>query len=186
MKKWVLLSAITFGLLSALNGQPREWAYHAGTTVQLSEINGPNAVSAGMTAGVSNGRILLGFYSLKALTPAQAPTFESTLEEYGFQGAFLYPATSRLNLTFGLRAGYGEAGMKAIYKRVSEGTEKANIWAISPEVGVEFPLSRRLSLAYSSGYRWLWGAENLEDVSCGSYSSLYSALSLRVGFFPGR
>ena len=186
MKKWVLLSAITFGLLSAISGQPREWGYHAGTAVQLSEVNGSNAVSAGMTAGVSNGRILIGFYGLKALTPAQTPTYESTLEEYGFLGTFLYPLTSRLNLGFGVRAGYGEAGMEAIYKRVSEGVQKEDIWAISPELGIEFPLTRHLSLSYGGGYRWLWGAENLEKVDCGSYSSFYSALSLRVGFFPGR
>ena len=94
--------------------------------------------------------------------------------------------STRLNLNFGLRVGVGEAGMEAIQKRVSEGIQKEDIWATSPEVGIEFPLSRNLSLAYTGGYRWLWGAENLEDVGCGSYSSFYTALSLRVGFFPGR
>lgn len=186
MRKWMLFPLVLFGLLTAVNGQPREWGYHAGTTVQLSEVNGANALSAGMTAGVSSGRILLGFYGLKALTPAQAPTYESTLEEYGFQGAFLYPLTPRLNLHFGLRAGWGEAGLEAIYKSVSEGMQKENIRAASPEMGIEFPLTRHLSLSYIGGYRWLWGAENLEDVDCGSYSSVYTTLSLRVGFFPGR
>ena len=186
MKKYILLLAMIFGLISALFSQPREWGYHAGATVLLSEINGANTLSAGMTAGVSNGRILLGFYGLKALTPAQRPTYESTLEEYGLQTAFLYPLTSRLNLNFGLRAGVGEASMEAIHKHISEGAQKEDIWAISPEMGIEFPLSRNLSLAYTGGYRWIWGSENLEDVGCGSYSSFYNALSLRVGFFPGR
>ena len=186
MKKWMLFPVVLFGLLCTLNGQPREWGYHAGSTVLLSEVNGVNAISAGMTMGVSSGRFLLGFYGLKAITPAQTPTYESTLEEYGFQGTFLYPATSRLNFSFGLRVGLGEAGMEAIYKRVSEGLQKEDIWAASPEAGVEFPLTRNLSLAYTAGYRWLWGAENLEDVGCGSYSSIYTALSLRAGFFPGR
>ncbi len=186
MKKWMLLPVMLFALLSAVNGQPREWGYHAGTTVQLSEVNGANALSAGMTAGVSSGRIMLGFYGLRALTPAQTPTYESSLEEYGFQGAFLYPITSRLNLNFGFRAGLGEAGMEAVHKHISEGSQKEDIRAFSPEAGIEFPLTRHLSLAYIAGYRWLWGAENLEDVGCGSYSSVYTTLSLRVGFFPGR
>ena len=186
MKKYILLLAMIFGLISALFSQPREWGYHAGATVLLSEINGANALSSGMTAGVSNGRILIGVYGIRALSPAQRPTYESTLEEYGLQTAFLYPMTSRLNLNFGLRAGVGEAGMEAIQKRISEGVQKEAIWAISPEMGIEFPLTRNLSLAYTAGYRWLWGAENLEDVGCGSYSSIYTALSLRAGFFPGR
>jgi hypothetical protein len=186
MEKCILLSAMILGLINGIYSQPQEWGYHAGATVLLSEVNGANTLSAGMTAGVSNGRILIGFYGMKALTPAQRPTYESTLEEYGLQGAFLYPITSRLNLNFGLRAGIGEAGMEAIHKRISEGIQKEAIRAISPEVGVEFPLTRNLNLAYTGGYRWLWGAENLEDVGCSSYSSFYNALSLRVGFFPGR
>lgn len=186
MKKWLFLSVMILGMWSIALGQPREWGYHGGATMLLSEVNGANALSAGMTAGVSNGRVMVGIYGLKDVTPAQRPTYESTLEEYGVQGAFLYPVTSRLNLDFGLRLGYGEAGMEAIRKHISEGTQTENIWAASPEVGIEFPLTRHLSLAYVGGYRWLWGAENLEDVGCGSYSSFYTALSLRAGFFPGR
>ena len=186
MKKRLLFAAMIFGLIGAIYSQPREWGYHAGATVMLSEVNGSNALSAGMTAGVSNGRMLLGLYGMKALRPSQRPTYESTLEEYGLQVAFLYPLTSRLNLDFGLRAGIGEAGMEAIHKHISEGVQTEDVRAISPEMGVEFPLTRNLSLAYTGGYRWVWGAENLEDVGCGSYSSFYNALSLRVGFFPGR
>lgn len=186
MKKWILLPTMILSLAYLSYGQARQWGYHAGAGLQISEANGVNVLSAGMTAGVSNGRLLLGFYGLKALNQAQTPTYQSTLEEYGLQGFYLYPLTPRLNFSFGLKAGYGKAGLEAVSGQISEGKQEENIRAASPEVGIEFPLSRNLSLAYSSGYRWVWGAEKLEDVSCGNFSSLYNALTLRVGFFPGR
>lgn len=186
MKKWIFLVMMMASIISSAWGQARQWGYHAGASVQLSELNGANAVLGGMAAGVSNGRLLLDFYGLRELQPGLTPTYRSTLEEYGLQVAYLHPATSRLNLIFGLKAGFGQAGLEAACGAVSEGRQEEDFRAISPEVGFEFPLSRRLSLAYASGYRWLWGAENIEDVSCGSFSSLYTALSLRIGFFPGR
>ncbi|MCB0552617.1 MAG: hypothetical protein KDD02_03620 [Phaeodactylibacter sp.] len=185
MRNWLLWIAV-YGLAGLGFMQAQDWGAYAGATAYISEANGANVPSAGMEAGVSRGRIHLGVYGMKTLKPAQTPTYESTLEEYGFWASYYYPATPGLSLTFGLRAGQGTAGMEAVHNHISEGLQEEAIRAFSPEIGVEFPLSRHLSAAFISGYRWIWGAENLEDVGCSSYSSLYTGLSLRLGIFPGR
>lgn len=185
MRKWIIWIAV-YGLAGLGILQAQSWGAHAGITAYLSEANGSNAPFAGMEAGVSRGRIHLGVYGLRTLRPAQTPTYESTLEEYGLWAAYYYPATAGLNLGFGLRAGQGTAALEAVYNGVSEGMQEEVVQAFSPEFSVEFPLSRHISAAVISGYRWVLGAENLEDAGCGSFSSLYTGLSLRLGLFPGR
>jgi hypothetical protein len=173
---WVALASI----------QAQQWGAHAGATLYLSEVNGANVPSAGLEAGVSRGPIRLGVYGLRNLQPVRTPDYEANLQEHGLWAAYLYPAAAGLNLAIGIRGGLGTAGMEPVYNQARESLDEADIRAFSPELGIELALGRHISLTLFSGYRWVWGAEKLEYRTCGSYSSLFTGLSARVGFFPGR
>jgi hypothetical protein len=185
MRKLVIGMAI-FGLASLTGVQAQSWGTHAGLTTYLSEVNGANVPTAGLEAGVSRGAFRLGAYGLRNLQPARMPDYEANLEEYGLWGAYLHSMAPGMNLSLGLRGGLGTAGMDAVYNQGWEGQREASIRTLSPELGIEFALSRHFSLTLFSGYRMVWGAESLERLTCGTYGSLFTGLSVRAGFFPGR
>ncbi len=175
------LFTILCSLLFTLSaGAQLQWQSTASSQLQISEINGGTALSAGLSAGVHFQHWDLEFYSLRSLLPARTERQESGLREHGLRGQYFAPVHEYFKIGGGLGAGWGKASFEPRQNYATEGKRWADVWMLNPEVGVAVPLGPHFSLHYSTGFRFVFGASHLEERGCGSYSSLYNSLVLRL------
>jgi opacity protein-like surface antigen len=204
MKKIILLALAAMAFQLHVQAQDQTLFNRAGRfgifvspIVEQGPINDPWETSSGGGFGFVLGDAFLGFYGMAGLDYEQLIAEEELdrvdlvhgglwLGFTPFQESLIHPYGS-------VRAGWGAINIDVDEFgddffdpndpfNIDDNDVVDNIFALTPEAGLEVNVTRWLRVAATGGYRWVYGV-NTPAISEDDFSGWTGALTLRIGWF---
>lgn len=148
----------------------------------FSNINGTVVGDVGGGGAFSVNNFFIGGYGL-GNSGAQVTIEEQIYDiDFGHGGFWLGYALKEhrlIHLYTSFRVGWGGVDLTQNDQKFFND----NIFALSPELGVELNVTNWFKVAFTGGYRAIAGINQLPELDNGSFSSPYGALTFRFGGF---
>jgi hypothetical protein len=198
MKKMVILflSMASFTMLEAQEDEAvfseiNSIGGFGGPFIEVSQINGETVADVGGGGAVILNNFFLGGYGLgNKFADAEIPDADGNLDRYeihygngGLWFGYVYPSHKLAHLYASLRLGWGSTTLKPRNdNRLPE--YKENLFVTTPEIGVELNLTEFMRIAFSGGYRFVDGLDDLPDpLNNDDFSGPMGMITFRFGGF---
>lgn len=155
-----------------------------GPLIEVSSINGETVADVGGGGALILDNFFFGGYGLGTDAPNIQIGLESFDIDFGHGGlwfGFVTPPYKVAHVYSSFKLGWGEANLK---DKDGDKLFSDNVLVLTPEVGVELNITGWFKLAFTGGYRFVDGANNLPGgLNDDSFSSPFGALTFRFGGF---
>jgi len=155
-----------------------------GLTIEISKINGQMVADVGGGGGLILDNFFFGGYG-QGTDAASIPMGIGELDiNFGHGGlwfGFIAPSHKVVHVYSSFKLGWGEASLQ---EKDGDEVESDNVLVLTPEIGVELNITSWFRLAFTGGYRFVDGVNNLSlGLNDDSFSSPFGALTFRFGGF---
>ncbi|HMO40794.1 MAG TPA: hypothetical protein PKC76_05840 [Saprospiraceae bacterium] len=187
MKRTLFITVFVLALGSvSLVAQTRSGGY-VSPVLEVSELEGNVAFGAGVELGVVQRRWHLGLYGVrtaKALRPGEraGELYHLQLMTGGISAAYLHPIAENIALSGGIRTAGGVIEREWLLSVDNNGTERTNVWLLTPEAGLSVSLSNRLQIGYTGGWRWAGYLESMPGIARKDLHSFTNTLTIKIGW----
>lgn len=155
-----------------------------GPMIEVSSINGETVADVGGGGALILDNFFFGGYGMGTDAPNITIGLETFDIEFGHGGlwfGFVAPPNKLAHVYSSFKLGWGETNL---LDGDGDKVFSDNVLVLTPEVGVELNITSWFRLAFSGGYRFVDGSNNLPaGLNDDSFSSPFGALTFRFGGF---
>lgn len=161
-----------------------------GPLLEISQVNGDVALDVGGGGAIVINNFFFGGYGLgrewDEVNSFEGKTYYTHFAHGGLWLGYTYKQHKALHPYADVKLGWGHAGLKE--DRDDKNRDSAyrdEIFAVTPQLGLEFNLSDWLRIGLTGGYRWVFGYENTLPASLDreDFESPLGAVTFRIGAF---
>jgi len=190
MKKFFVL-LITIASISSLFAQQKtktlfsdenSYGGFGGPIVEFSKINGTVVGDVGGGGAFTVNNLFVGGYGLGnsgAQITLDEQLYDIHFKHGGFWFGYALKEHHLIHLYSSLRVGWGKTELK----RNDEKFYSDNLFALSPELGLELNVTNWFKVAFSGGYRSISGINDLPQLSNKDFTGMYGMITFRFGGF---
>ncbi|HMP14414.1 MAG TPA: hypothetical protein PKD70_11080 [Saprospiraceae bacterium] len=154
------------------------------SSLEISELDATVSTGIGLQAGIVQDHWRLGIYGMRtfnALRPGEAgKLYQIDLAAVGLAAHYRHPVGEYIALYTGLKGALGRVAREWLLSEEQQGRERANLWWLQPEAGIDIELGPRVQLLYTSGYRHILHMEALKGISSKQLQSLVNTIGVVV------
>jgi hypothetical protein len=192
MKTTIQLIAFSLIAISSFGQNKQETIFSSinhiggfgGPLIEVSSINGETVADVGGGGALILDNFFFGGYGLGTDAPNIQIGLETFDIEFGHGGlwfGFVTPTHKLAHVYSSFKLGWGETNL---LDKDGDKIYSDNVLVMTPEVGVELNITGWFRLAFTGGYRFVDGSNNLPaGLNDDSFSSPFGALTFRFGGF---
>lgn len=174
--------------LTSISSQTRKQPFglQIHPAIELNEIGSGIQLGGSLSAGFHYKRFHFSLYYFQNFQNAQImhldayQRLETEYAERGVRFEYVLPVKYYLNIIVGVRLGQGLIDNEILSANGVERIEEQRVFQFRPEAGAEIRLNPSMRLSFLTGYRSIYGLEELEDgINTSHFNSLVTSLGLR-------
>lgn len=152
--------------------------------IEIGSINGEVGADVGGGGALVIGHFFLGGYGLGTSYPEVTLAgirYDIRLKHGGLWMGYAPGQHKVIHPYSSLRLGWGKSQLL----RGGDADFSERNFVLTPELGFEINAFRFLKIAFSGGYRWVNGVDELPGLDSKDFSSAMGAITFRIGGFGG-
>ena len=182
MKKYLLTIAILLLGLTYAQAQSMQGVF-VSPIFEISELEADVTLGMGFAVGTNVNNWHVAAYGLRTVRSGESGDIGSwhnlRLTSGGLWIAYQRPVSQYVSVNAGMKMGLGQITREWNILNELSGVDKANLTMLTPEIGVELALSDRVSIGYTSGFRWAMSMEHMPDFSTRDVNALSNTVTLK-------
>jgi len=177
----ILISSIIFAQAQSTQG------VFVSPILEVSEMNANVTLGTGVAVGTNLDKWHVAAYGIRTTNTGQVneigEQYNLNLTTGGLWITYQHPVSEYFTVNAGARMGIGQVEREWNFMNELGGLDKADVQMLTPQLGVELMLSDRLSLGYTSSFRWALSMDAMPDVSTRDLSAMTNAITLKFALF---